>query len=274
MPPKKGKPGGDVRRKGRGRKTTDWLADHTGMPAKISGQTTSNPASDNSRTTQRLTLTASGGGGQVSGTFTLTLEGVETRDINFNTTAGDLEDILKKDIKRVKRVKATGGPLHQSPIQIEFLKTTFPSVPELDVDDNNLSNANVAQSNVLSQTKTKWNWSQPAKWSDANSGRAIMEVAAASMVLTADDEGLWQLAYKRTLFAFDHRWVYKLHAYSVDNELLLRLTVPAVGGVNIMLPGAVQADHVVAAEGTSEALSEVYSEIQKWVRVGVGEFWD
>ena len=252
---------GKSKRKGRGRKTTDWF------DAPVPTQTSSGPAATNTSNRHQV-LTVTGGNG--NDTFTLTL-GTETSSaIDHDASRKVVQDAIK-GFEKVKIVKCKGGDLDSAPVTIDFKSTDFDIVPLMTATGTGC----VATVTPNSDGDEKeWSWTGAATWQDANSGRKIMEIPTNGMKFFADETGAWRLIYKRTLSAFDHRWVYKLKAYSDDDELLVRLTVPAVGGVNVIKPGVTQADHFVASEGVSENLAGLLPAIDKWVRVGVGEYWD
>jgi len=255
----KTKPRGPGKSKGRGRKSTDWLDTTLDISDLIENQTSEAASASTSNRRQDLSVT----GGIGNQTFTLRLGTETTGAIRRDANAKDVEKAIRK-LSNVKGVVATGGPLLTAPVEIDFKNTTLASVPLLIRDPTNDITVTVGASAEIG-----WTWDDPANWKDANSARDIMKIE--SMQLTADPTGLWRLAFARTLYGFDHRWVYKLNAYSTNDEVLLRLTIPATGGVNVLLPGVTQP---IVVEGMSLALADLLPEISRWVRFGVGEYWD
>ncbi len=264
MAGRKAKSGKGKSRKGRGRKTTDWLSNN--VSALIGAQTSSSTSTGTSKRFQSLSVT----GGNGSETFKLSLEN-ETIEVDHNATAKEVERKIRKGFTTVTSVVCTGDRLGASPVEIDFKKTTFASVPMMSSDPAGLGQGGTAPVTEVVSNEKEWTWTELANWKDANSGRAIMDISA-NMKFFADATGLWRLGYKRKLYAFDHTFVYKLKAYSVNDELLFRLTIPASGGVNVMMPSDKELD--VVAEGMSVALADLLPEVHLWVRCGVGEYWD
>lgn len=272
----KGKGKGKAKRKGRGRKTTDWLfAPGTEIGANIHLQTTDPVDASLSKRIQTVSVT----GGAANETFTLTLGTETTGPIMHNAKKNEVRKEIKDKFKTVTSVACTGGPLGQNnPVTIDFKETNLTTVPKLSFDKTGLGNNGDVVVETPQSGEIAWKWTDAVTWRDADSGREIMGVSGddnngvGGMQLTADTKGLWRLAYSRQLYVFNHKWVYKLNAYSANNELLLRLTVPVSGGVNVLKFGS--SAHPIVEYGNSVALADVLQEIDSWIRVGVGEYWD
>ena len=249
---------------GRGRKTGDWLLDTTTptIAGRIEKQRTDAVASDSNRF-QRVTIQT---GNNPGGHFRLALGNDSTEDIDWDAKHQFVRNRLKQDIDGVGLVVSHGGPLDEHPVEIEF-KTTL-TLPRMTVTKQ--PTQATASVDTIESNERRWSWSELANWSDLNSNRPIMEVGG-GMSLSADISGTWMLTYTPTLYTYRHKWIYKLHAYAGD-ELLFRLVIPSYFQVNKLMPGTTGPS--IIHEGRSAALAEVYGDIENWVRIGVGEYWD
>ena len=123
-------------------------------------------------------------------------------------------------------------------------------------------------------TASPWVWNAPNDWVDVDSRRIVMQVLAGGtkMELTITATGQWTLTCKANVYANEHRFVYKLDAFTGTDQRLFTLVTPqAVASPANNLLGEVAE---INLSGVSAAVRVNHGQIKKWVRRGAGEYRD